>query len=91
MYVLTKQVSCPPAKIPAQIIESIIPLFRVFLFFSLSYNWLHFTLSMISKSTFNKSSLERSPILNIIILIKFYVLMRFHILLIIMKQIKLPY
>lgn len=37
----TKQVSCPPAKSPAHNIESIIPLFRVLVLLSASYNLPH--------------------------------------------------
>lgn len=37
----TKQVSCPPAKSPAHIIELMIPLLRVFVLLSASYNLLH--------------------------------------------------
>lgn len=38
IILLTKQVSCPPAKSPAHIIESIIPLFKVLVLLSASYN-----------------------------------------------------
>jgi len=59
-------VSCPPAKSPAHIIEFIIPLFKVFVLLSASYNLLHRRLSITSKFTFNKSSLETEPELKYI-------------------------